>query len=242
MNQTFYENPDFWPVPRGAGVLVEILFQDVTNGSDIITPTGSMRNTSAARVRAVSPAIGDLTASTITSDRTPGAVGATVVVSEPNLRYLKPEEYRACGLEMPSEDNGYGDLAHINYPRIISVMDEQTELQTFDVFVAGKDEPLKTVEQYPYRILGKRVFFEYDYDEDSVDTHQTEGGIHVPEKALAADNLMATVIGVGHKCEQVKLGDRVVVKRFASQIPVDGTTYNFVGDEDEIISVLEPAR
>jgi len=225
-------DPSYWPVPSGLGVLVEIYFEEVTQNSSLHVPSGNVRNKSIARVRAVGPSIPDEAASLITDDQTPGAVGFDVLIPEANLRYLHEEEYLACDQTVPTPENGFGDLAHINCPRIIGIMKNGSD----------RFDPSLTTEDLKFQPMGKRVIFEYDYDEESSELHQTDGGLYVREKDKAADNLMATVRGVGPKCEQIQVGDRIIVKRYAGRIPLEGEEYNFVSDEDELIGVMKEAE
>jgi len=218
MFQTPHKDPKYWPVPLGAGVLVEIQFGKVETTS-IELLNGGIRNLTTAHVRAASPKILD----SIVDEILPGgngSIGKQFIISEPNLRYLQKSEYEACGFQVPDpENNELGDLAFINYERIIALMEPS--------------------EQLPFTPMGGRVFFEFDLDDESSKLHQVgDAGLVMEEKHLAVENQLATVTGVGPRVENVEVGDRVFVRRSAAAIIVEGERYFFANSEDEIFARL----
>jgi co-chaperonin GroES (HSP10) len=219
--QTPHETTNFWPVPMGQGVLVEIQFERVETKLTLLG--GNMRNLPVATVRAVSPFLpAAIRARLMPHGEAPGYTGAEVLLSEANLRYLREEEYEACGLTYPSEENGLGDLAEIAYDKIIAILPED-------------DMPNNTL---PWQPLGSRVFFVFDFDDQSTNEITLDSGIIVQERSLAVTNQMATVIGVGPACKYVREGDRVIAPMQAASVAYGGQTWYFVTSETEIVSVL----
>lgn len=211
-----------WPLPMGAGVLIEIDFAQVK--SDTITLLdGGLHNLSTARVRATSPYLPE----SIARELLPlgdASIGRQLVVAEATLRYLEPAEYAACGITLPNpQENGLGDLAFVNYDRIIAIMPEIPDTES----------------KLPFEPLGGRVFFEYDLSDES-DTllEVSQSGLVMREKDVAVGNQMATVIGTGPKAEFVKTGDRIIVKRSSSSITFEGKRYFFVTSENDIFAVV----
>lgn len=221
MKQVFHQDPEYWPVPLGSGLLVEVYFKNIQTGK-IQLLGGGLRNAPVAVVRAASPQLPKGLEELVLPDGT-GSLGTEVLVSEPNLRYLEEAEYEACGFDVPEpEENDKGDLAFIHLERLIAHM-----------------EP---TQQLPFSPFGSRVFFEYDYDEESREEVEVgESGLVVPEKAIAEDNQLATVTGIGHTVEEVTVGDRIIVKRHAEGVTYEDKTYNFVSHPSEIFGLLRKA-
>lgn len=216
-------NPEkYWPLPLGGGLLVEVDFGKLETKVELLG--GALYNLASARVRALSPHFSDKIREEFLPEGQ-GSLGTHVIISEPNLRYLEEAEYEACGFQTPKpEENGLGDLAFISFDKLIAKMDENYT-------------------QLPFRPLGKRVFFEYDVSDESDELVEVgSAGLVVQEKSLAIDNQLATVVGTGPDVENVKEGDRVIVRRAASSIFFEGQRYYFVSNEDEFFAVLEPVH
>lgn len=223
--QSYHQTTQYWPVPMRQGVLVEIDFAVFDSAIQLLN--GNMRNLPTARVRVVSPFLDDEYQDTLLpEDKTPGSFGARVLISEGNLIYLRESEYEAAGLSFPSEENGLGDLGIISADKIIAL-------------VPHEDNPVDMSNtQLLFAPLGSRVFFEYDFDDESSEDVELESGIIVPEASLAMENQLATVTAIGPDAEHVAIGDRIVAPMQSGSVTFEGKTYPFVTNEHEIISVL----
>lgn len=204
----------------GSGILVEVDFGEIKT-VHVELLDGGLRNLATATVRATSPYLPDEVKQRLLPDGN-GSVGVAVVISEPNLRYLEKSEYQACGFDIPDpKNNELGDLAFINYERIIAIM-ETPESGTL-----------------PFTPLGGRVFVEYDLDDESTDLVEvSDSGLVMMEKDIAVENQLATVIGTGPLVEHLQVGSRVIVRRSSSSITFENKRYYFVGNEHEIFAVL----
>lgn len=218
MHQTLHTSPDHWPVPLANGLLIELQFGQIET-THIELLDGGVRNLTAAFVRAASPELPEGIRESLLPDGT-GSVGRALVISEPNIRYLQEPEYRACGFQVPSPlENELGDLGFITYESVIAIMEPS--------------------EQLPFMPLGSRVFFEFDLDDESSALHEVgESGLVMMESDLAVDNQLATVTAIGPNVEHIKVGDRVIVRRSAAAITLEGVRYHFVTNEHEIFALL----
>lgn len=239
-------DPTHWPTPLGIGLLAELDFEDKNKEYNIETPGGGIYNLNTGTVRAVSPELPDDLRDLYLPDGE-GSFGARVLVPESMYDYLEDTLYEEFGLEIPDQDNGYGELVFINdIRRIIALMPERDE-------EAEGDTPFK-------KVLGKRVFLDFDYDDRSVDvvdpstgeTHrrlkeqegedeeqdEDEPNIVVPESSYAREHRLATVVDVGADVEHVEMGDKVIPPEKCSAVPLEGEEWYFVGDESQIVGVL----
>lgn len=212
------------PLPLSTtGVLIEVEYREIQTTLEL---AGSkLYNTQTAVVRACSPDLPPVVTKQLLVQGD-GTVGARVLFSRDNARYLLNPEYEACGITVPDpEKNGLGDLAFLNYDRIIAVFPDDNNGMTSDL---------------PFAPLAARVFFEFDLDDESLADVKLDSGLIVREKDLASDNQMATVTATGPLCEYVKVGDRIIVKRMHSGIKYEGHEYYFASNEHEIFAVLKP--
>lgn len=246
MEKTPHTDPEYWPTPLGIGLLAELDFKDKNESLNIETPGGGIFNLNTATIRAVSPELPDELQDMYLPDGE-GSLGARVLAPESVYDYLEDELYEVLGLEVPSQDNTYGELVFINdIRRIIALMPERDE-------EAAGETPFETV-------LGKRVFLDFPYDDRSVDvvdpstgeTHKRlqeqeeeaedgadeEPDIVVPESAYAQEHRLATVIDVGEDVEHVEIGDEVIPPEKCSAIPIDDEEWYYVNNESEIVGVL----
>lgn len=220
--QKRHENPDFWPLPLSrTGALIEIYYEELNTSLELVG--GKVFNTPKAKIRAMSPTIPeDIKKQMLPNGQ--GSLGVDILFSSDNARYLLEPEYEVCGFEYPKPgENNLGDLAFINYDRIIALVPKKKQ----------KGDML------PFKPLGPRVFFEFDLDDESLAEVTTDSGIIVQEKALAAENQIATITGVGPLCEHLKVGDRVIARRTHNGLSFEGKDYFFASSEHEILAKLE---
>ncbi|RME26213.1 MAG: hypothetical protein D6800_06750 [Candidatus Zixiibacteriota bacterium] len=210
------------PVPVGAGVLLEIEYGKIETSLELLG--GPFRNLPTGYVRSISPAVLDGAVRWLGVDNFEnGDVGPRVLFPEPKVRYFEEAEYQLFGLEAPDPDkNGFGDLCYIQFKHLIAVC--------------------TPTDQLPFSPLGGRVFFEFDYDDESLDIIELDSGIAVQERHLAADNMIATVTGVGPDVKYVQVGDRVVANRHVGSIDFEGKKYFFVHSEHELFAVAKPVN
>jgi len=215
-----HRDAKYWPLPVGPGVLVELEAERLDLHIELLG--GNVRNRPVGVVRAVSPDLPERVRRMLMPEgEEPGGVGVRVLVAEPHLRYLRESEYEICGLELPSQEGDVGDLAFIDYERIIAVM--------------------KPGDALPFEPLGARVFFAFDYDDESGEFVE-RGGVLVPERALARENQLATVIAVGPEVRLVRVGDRVIAPMGCAMVELDSQRYTYVNHERELIAILRPAH
>lgn len=227
ITQARHQPTKFWPLPLSKiGALIEIEYQKIESIIELVG--GQFYNTPRAVVRAVSPSLDDSLKKQLLPN---GAdeIGATVIFSKDNARCLQEVEYTVCGLEPPDpETNSLGDLAFINYNRLIAIV--PTDNIKLDM----------TNSTLPFLPMGGRVFYSFDVDDQSTEEVKLDSGIILHEKTLARDNQLATVTAVGPLVEHVKVGDRIIVRRDESGISYDGDTYFFSHKEEDILAVLSP--
>lgn len=231
-NQVPHEDPDFWPVPMGRGLLVEVDYKE--NESSIIQLSKELHNVNSAVVRAVSPNLPEGLEEKYLPSGQMGDFGERVLVMDAQLDYLEESTYQECGFETPNpETNGKGDLALVDVSRVQAILTPSEEL--------------------PFTPLGKFVYFEYDFDEESTDAvdSQTKDkveeeddaeGILMLEKTVASEHQVATVTGVGPACNKVGVGDRVLAPRHADSVTYDGEQYACVTDEDKLRALISKAQ
>jgi hypothetical protein len=215
----------------GRGLLVEVHYKE--NESAIIQLSKELHNVNSATVRAVSPNLPEGLKEKYLGGEN-GDFGEDVLVMDAQLDYLEESTYEECGFEVPDpETNGKGDLALVDVSRVQAI--------------------LTPSERLPFTPLGKFVYFEFDYDEESMDPVDSktknkveEGedseGILMLEKTVASEHQVATVTGVGPGCEQVGVGDRVLAPRRADNVQYDGEHYFCVTDENKLRALIAKAQ
>jgi co-chaperonin GroES (HSP10) len=230
MTQTRHTFPEHIPLPLSTiGALIEVDYTEIQTTLELAG--GKLFNTPTAVVRAFSPEIPRQIREALLPGGD-GSVGVRVLFSRDNARYLLNPEYDACGIPRPEpEENGLGDLAFLNYDRIIATIKDDDSDET----------DMDSLTTLPLQPLGARVFFEFDLDDESIADVTLDSGLIVREKDLASDNQLATVTAVGPLCEHVSVGDRVIVKRMHSGIIYEGTEYFFTSSEHEVFAVLRRA-
>lgn len=218
------------PLPmRGASFLVEIEYETVQSSLILLEDETQLN---VATVRAASPLVPGPVLEVVLPDGN-GSVGRKVVTGDAQFQLLTAADYALFGLEEPTDENGLRLLGFLNLNRVVAVIPAD-----------GQAVPA-AAGFLPFVPLGERVFLEFDksdvaplFHEGEVNVEaveRTESGLYVPEQALAAENNIATVIGLGAGASGVAVGDRVVAPKQEGSVEYGGRTYYYVGRPSALV-------
>lgn len=211
------------PMPmRGASFLIEIEYETIESSILLLS---SETQLNVATVRAASPLVPRAVLDAVLPGGN-GSVGRRVIAGDNQFELLTAADYELFGLEEPTDENGLRLLGFVNLNRITGYLPTD-----------GQAVPA-SAGFLPFVPFGERVFLAFDksdvaplFKEGEINdeaVEQTESGLYVPEQAVAAQNNIATVIGMGPEAEGVSVGDRVVAPKQEASLEYEGETYFYV--------------
>jgi hypothetical protein len=228
MDQQKRHEPDYWPTPLSAGLLVELDLEEKDTNIQLLG--GNVKSLSSGVVRAVSAELPESAVQKYLPDGE-GSVGKRVLAHD--------HVCETIGTAVPDpEENGLSALVMLDIRRLVATVPEGAE----------DTNP-------PFQPLGKKVFLDFEYDETSAapvgvesgekygpeeSPDDEEGGseLLVPEAVEAQRKNVATVTKTGPEAEHVGPGMDVIppIKNL-DVIEYKGTDYYFA-EESKITAVL----